>query len=82
MGKRNQRKYVEHDEKFDEMCEKCCDAVREISKYVDISQGVAQGCTLSPDLFKIYIHDLIGAVEAAGSHGRGRYSSVGIDVCG
>ena len=27
----------------------------EISKYVDILQEVAQGCTLSPNLFKIHI---------------------------
>ena len=27
----------------------------EISKYVDILQGVAQGCTLSPNLFKVHI---------------------------
>ena len=37
----------------------------EISKYVDILQGVAQGCTLSPNLFKVYINDMIVAVEAA-----------------
>ena len=37
----------------------------EISKYVDILRIVAQGCKLSPDLFKIYINDLIVAVEAA-----------------
>ena len=37
----------------------------EISKYVDILQGVAQGCTLSPDLFKVYIYAMIAAVEAA-----------------
>ena len=39
----------------------------EISKYVDILQGVAQGCTSSPNLFRVYINDmiLIVAVEAA-----------------
>ena len=37
----------------------------EISKYVDILQGAAQGCTLSPNLFKVYINDMIVAVEAA-----------------
>ena len=37
----------------------------EISNYVDILQGVAQGCTLSPNLFKVYINDMIVAVEAA-----------------
>ena len=36
----------------------------EISKYVDILQ-VVQGCTLSPSLFKVYISDMIVAVEAA-----------------
>ena len=37
----------------------------EISKYVDSLQGVAQGCTLSPNLFKVFISDMIVAVEAA-----------------
>ena len=27
--------------------------------YVDILQGVAQGCTLAPNLFKVYINDII-----------------------
>ena len=37
----------------------------EISKYVDVLQGVAQGCTMPPNLFKICINDLIVAVEPA-----------------
>ena len=36
-----------------------------VSNYVDILQGVAQGCTLSLNLFKVYINDLIVAVDAA-----------------
>ena len=37
----------------------------DFSKYVEILQGVAQGCTVSPNIFKIYINDLVVAVEAA-----------------
>ena len=37
----------------------------EISKYFDTRQGVAQGCTLSPTLFKVFINDLILATESA-----------------
>ena len=37
----------------------------EISKVVDFLQGVAQRCTLSPYLFKLYVNDMIVAVEAA-----------------
>ena len=33
--------------------------------YVDILQVVAQGCTSSPNVFEVYIHDMIIAVEAA-----------------
>ena len=36
-----------------------------ISKYLDILKGVAQECTLSPNLFMIYINDMIVAVQAA-----------------
>ena len=37
----------------------------EISKYVDILQEVAQGCTLLPSSFKVYINHMIVEVEAA-----------------
>ena len=37
----------------------------ETSIYADILQGVAQGCTLSPNLFKVYIYGMIVAVEIA-----------------
>ena len=37
----------------------------DISKYVDILQGFAHGCTLSPNLVKVYINDTIVVVEAA-----------------
>ena len=37
----------------------------EISKYVGILQEVAQGCTLSPNVFKVYTNGMIVAVEAA-----------------
>ena len=33
--------------------------------YVDILQVVAQGCTSSPNVFEVYIHNMIIAVEAA-----------------
>ena len=42
----------------------------EISKYFDMLQVAAQGCTLSPTLFKIFIDDLIIAVEAASKESR------------
>ena len=37
----------------------------EISKCVNILPGVAQGCTLSSNIFKVYINDMIVAIEAA-----------------
>ena len=37
----------------------------EVSSNVDVLQGVAQRCTISPNLFKVYINDMIVAVEAA-----------------
>ena len=56
---------------------------RGISKCVCILQGVAQGCTLSLDLFKVYINDMIVAVESAKqgvNMGEGS-CGVGVDVC-
>ena len=41
----------------------------EISKYVDILQGVAQGCTLSPNLFKVYIYDIDSSTREAAKQG-------------
>ena len=38
--------------------------------YVDILQGVAQGCALLPNQFKVYINDMIVAVEAASKKSR------------
>ena len=39
----------------------------EISNQFDISQGVAQGCSLSPILFSVFINDLLNEVEKSGS---------------
>ena len=47
------------------MCEKGCDAGRGISNYVAFVRGVSQVCTLSPNLFKVYIDGMIVVVEAA-----------------
>lgn len=38
---------------------------RGVSEYVVILQGVAQGPTFSPTLFKVFVDDTIAAVEAA-----------------
>ena len=64
-GKFNQRKDVENDENMAECARSAVMLDGETSKYVDIQQGAAQGCTLSPNLFKVYINDMIVAVEAA-----------------
>ena len=53
---------------FEEMQERARSAVMlhgQKWKCVDISHGVAEGCTLSPCIFKVYSHDMIVAVEAA-----------------
>ena len=63
---RDRRKEVENDEKYDRMCEKCCDAGRgNFQICFDVLQGVAQGCTVSTNLFKVYVSDMAVAVEAA-----------------
>ena len=62
----------------------------EISKYVDVLQGAAQGCTLSSNLFKIvsiYLYIIyvsrVVAVEAARQGATmGEDAVSGIDVCG
>ena len=57
---------MENDGYYDgEMCEKCCDARRGPSSFIDILQGVAPGCTQSPNLFKISLSYTMIAVEAA-----------------
>ena len=48
---------------YDRMHEKCYKLDGKTSKYVDILQGVAKGSTLSPTLFKVFINDMIKAVE-------------------
>ena len=55
-------------EEYDGMCEKCCDGRGDIELCLIIFflQGVAHGCTLSPNLVKVCINDhIIVAVEAA-----------------
>ncbi|CAN0253682.1 unnamed protein product [Ectocarpus fasciculatus] len=48
-------------------CTKSADMLDgELSKFFNIEQGVPQGCTLSPTLFKVFINDLLNVVEAVG----------------
>ena len=37
----------------------------DISNHAQMLQAAAQECTLSPNLFKVYIDDMVVAVEAA-----------------
>ena len=46
---------------LDEGVSKCFDIIQ----YVNILQGIAQGCTLSPYVFKIYVSEMIVAVEVS-----------------
>ena len=65
MGNWHQRKNVENYENLAECALSAVMLDREISKYVDSLQAVAQGCTLSSSLFKVYDNDMIVAVEAS-----------------
>ena len=38
----------------------------ELSKFLNIEQGVPQGCTFSPTLFQVFINDLLKVVKAVG----------------
>ena len=38
---------------------------REQSEVVDVEKGVAQGCSLSPSLFSVFINGLLREVEEA-----------------
>ena len=83
VGSWNKRKDVENGEKMTECAKSAMMLDGEISKYFDILQGVAQGCTLSPTLFKVFINDLILAIESAqqGVKVGGRYG-IRFAVCG
>ena len=56
---------MENDAKYDGMCEKCFNAGRgDIDYYFSNIQGVAPGrCTLSPNMFKVCINDMMIAVS-------------------
>ena len=64
-GNWDQRKYVENDENMTECARNAAMLGEETSKYVDILQGFALGCTLSPNLFNVDVNNMIVAVEAA-----------------
>ena len=64
VGTWDKGKDVENDEKYVGMCEKCCGVGRgNIELCVAILQRVAQGCTPSPNVFKVYINDMVVVVE-------------------
>ena len=66
VGNWDQRKDVENDEKFAECARSAVMLDGEILKYADVLQGVAQGCTLSPNLLcRVHINDMRVGVEAA-----------------
>ena len=65
VGSWSKRKDVDNGKKMSEHAKSAIILNGEISKYFDILQGVTQGCTLSPTLFKAFINDLILALEPA-----------------
>ena len=73
VGNWDRKKYVENEEKWTD---------RIVSRYADASKELAQGCTLSPNTFKVHTNQMITVVEAAGRiPSEGRYG-VGVDDCG
>lgn len=54
VGNWNQRKDLEDREKYYKMRISAMMLDEQLSKYVDIFQGVAQGCALSPTIFKAF----------------------------
>ena len=56
---------MENYEKYYGMCGSAVMLDGDISRQVNIAQRGAQGCTLSPNIFKVCVNDLIVAVEAA-----------------
>ena len=67
-GNWDQRKDVENSEKGRNVPRSAVMLDGGISKYVVFLQGVAQRCTLSLNVFKVYISDMVVAAEGA-NHG-------------